>query len=254
VCCSRLRTGIGVTEKHDPGQVTVFLDVQAAIRRMASDEPGPGQQCAIQARKHIATLRRARPSITIEIQLCPAHKDIADNEKADEWAKISAEEPDTHRVEWLSYGYGDRSEVRALPLPRSLANLKQEISEKKWVKARQWAGGRTSKMKYRMPKGQKPDGVVAGSTKRLASRFYQLKTGHCLTGQYLNWTKNRPTSRNAGGAGIGYRPGTTSSRNAPNGSRSRKFCGRRCLRRQREGRAGGRSETFWQTRGAAGRY
>jgi len=31
------------------------------------------------------------------------------------------------------------------------------------------------------------------ASKRIASRFYQLKTGHCLTGQYLNWTKNRPT-------------------------------------------------------------
>jgi len=30
-------------------------------------------------------------------------------------------------------------------LPRSLANLKREISEKKWVEACQWAGGRTSK-------------------------------------------------------------------------------------------------------------
>ena len=39
----------------------------------------------------------------------------------------------------------------------------------------------------------RPDGTVARSTKRLALRFYQLKTGHCLTGQYLNWTKNRPT-------------------------------------------------------------
>jgi len=29
-------------------------------------------------------------------------------------------------------------------LARSLANLKREISEKKWVEARQWAGGRTS--------------------------------------------------------------------------------------------------------------
>ena len=64
---------------------------------------------------------------------------------------------------------------------------------KKWVEARQWAGGRTSKKKYWMPKSQRPDGSVAGSTKRLASRFYQIKTGHCLTGQYLNWTKNRPT-------------------------------------------------------------
>jgi len=44
-----------------------------------------------------------------------------------------------------------------------------------------------------MPKSQKPDGAVAGSTKRLASRFYQVKTGHCLSGQYLNWTKNRST-------------------------------------------------------------
>jgi hypothetical protein len=34
---------------------------------------------------------------------------------------------------------------------------------------------------------------VAGSAKRHASRFYQLKTGHCLTGQYLHRRKSRPT-------------------------------------------------------------
>ena len=93
-------------------------------------------------------------------------------------------------MEWLNYS--DRVEVRAVPLPRSLANLKREISEKKWVEARQWAGGRTSKAKYRMPKSQKPDGTVASSTKKLASRFYQVKTGHCLSDS-INWTKNRPT-------------------------------------------------------------
>jgi hypothetical protein len=27
-----------------------------------------------------------------------------------------------------------------------------------------------------------------------ASRFYQLKTGHCLTGYYLEWTKSQPTA------------------------------------------------------------
>ena len=58
--------------------------------------------------------------------------------------------------------------------------------EKMWAEARQWAGGWTSKAKYRLPKSQRPNGTVASSTKRLASRFYQLKTGHCLTGQYLN--------------------------------------------------------------------
>jgi len=78
----------------------------------------------------------------------------------------------------------DRVEARAIPLPRSLANLKREISAKEqWAEARQWAGGRTSKKKYCMPKSQEPDGMVAGSSKKLASRFYQTKTGHCLSGQ-----------------------------------------------------------------------
>jgi len=104
---------------------------------------------------------------------------------------FAAEEPGARGVEWLSYS--DRIEERAMPLPRSLAHLKREISEKKWAEARQWAGGRTCKTKHRMPKSQTPDGMVAWSNKRLASRFYQAKTWHCLTGQYLHWTKNRTT-------------------------------------------------------------
>jgi len=58
---------------------------------MASDEPGPGQQYALQARKHFATLHRARSGIVIEIRWCPAHKGVISNEKADEWAKAAAE-------------------------------------------------------------------------------------------------------------------------------------------------------------------
>jgi hypothetical protein len=72
-----------------------------------------------------------------------------------------------------------------MPLVRSLANIKREISEK-WAEAQQRAGNRTSETKYRMPESPKPDGAVAGSTKRLASRFYQQKTGHYLSGQYLH--------------------------------------------------------------------
>jgi len=123
-------------------------------------------------------LRRARPGIVIEIRWCPAHEGVPGNEKADEWAKLAAEKPDARGVEQL---------------PRSLAHIKREISEKKWAEARQWAGDRITKKKYKMPARRRPDGTVAGSSKRLASRFYQLKTGHCLTGQHLNWTKNRPT-------------------------------------------------------------
>jgi len=77
-----------------PERITIFTDAQAAIRRMATDEPWPGQNHALEARRHIATLRRARPGITIKIRWCPAHEGIEGNEKADEWAKLAAEEPD----------------------------------------------------------------------------------------------------------------------------------------------------------------
>jgi len=107
-----------------PERVTIFTDAQGAIRRMASVEPGPSQQYALQARKHIATLHRARPGIVIEIRWCPAYKGVVGNEKADEWAKAAVEQAGGHR-----------------PIPRSLTSLKREISEKKWAEARQWAGG-----------------------------------------------------------------------------------------------------------------
>jgi hypothetical protein len=51
-----------------PERVAIFADAQAAIRRMASEEPGPGQMYAIQARKNMAALRRAQAGITIEIR------------------------------------------------------------------------------------------------------------------------------------------------------------------------------------------
>ena len=145
--------------------------------------PPYSDKYALQGRKHIATLRGARPDI-IEIRWCPAYKRIARNEKADEWAKIVAEKRDTHGVEWPNYS--DRAEVRAMPLQRSLDIIKWEISEKMSAEARQWAGCRTSKTKYRMPNSQRPDEAAAGSTKRLASRYYQLKTGHARIGQYLH--------------------------------------------------------------------
>jgi len=88
---------------------------------MASEELGPSQKYALQARKHITVLQKARPGIIIEIRWCPAHKGIAGNEKADEWAKIAAEEPDARGVEWLRYL--DRAEARVMPVPRSLAHL-----------------------------------------------------------------------------------------------------------------------------------
>jgi len=163
-----------------------YVSTNDNLTEITSEDPGPGQKYAILARRHIAALRRARPDITIEIRWCPAHKGVQGNEKADEWAKLAAENPEARGVE--------RPQGRA-GLARSLAHIKREISTKKWDEARQWVGNRVSAKKYRMPRKQQPGRTVAGSTKRSASRYYQLKTGHCLTGQYLEWTKNRDTAQ-----------------------------------------------------------
>jgi hypothetical protein len=88
------------------------------------------------------------------------------DEKADEWAKLAAEEPDARGVEWLRYA--DRFGGRQTPLPRSLAHLKREISEKNWAEARRRATGR----KHKLPSKQRLDGTVAGGGGRLASGFY----------------------------------------------------------------------------------
>ena len=104
-----------------PERVTIFTGAQAAIRRVASEEPGPGQVYALQARE-ITAPRRARPDITIEIRWFPAHKGVVGNEKSDEWAKLAAEEPDARGVEWL--GYSDRAGARAVPLPDPLHILR----------------------------------------------------------------------------------------------------------------------------------
>jgi len=83
-------------------------------------------------------------------------------EKADEWAKLAAEEPNARGMEWLRYLGWD--EVRAIPPTRSFAHLKREVTEKQ-VEARQWA--RTSKKKYTIMKSQRPDGVVDDQTRPL---------------------------------------------------------------------------------------
>ena len=118
-----------------------------------------------------------------------SHQGVEGNEVADKWAKLAADEPDAHGVEWFSTTNPDGSvSTRKFPLPRSLANVKRGFSEQKREDARDWARkqlARTRNRKYRPSEKQKPDPTVAKTNKLLASRFYQMKTGHCLTGQYL---------------------------------------------------------------------
>jgi len=83
-----------------------------------------------------------------------------------------------------------------MPLLRSLANLSSvRFRRKSGWKHDDGLGtglpGRNTKCR----KVNKPDGTITGSTKRLASRYYQLKAGHCCTEQYLRSAKVRPTAQ-----------------------------------------------------------
>jgi len=49
----------------------------------------------------------------------------------------------------------------------------------------------TTQQGVRPPGGGKPDPTPARADKRTASRFYQLKSRHALTGVYLKSTDNR---------------------------------------------------------------
>jgi len=101
-----------------------------------------------------------------------------------------------------------------MPLPRSLANLKREISEKKWAEARQWAGGWTSKTKYGCRKAR-------GRTVQWLGAPRGLRHGS---------TKSSRGTALLGSTSTGRRPAATSSRSAPSGSRSRRSCGQRYRR------------------------
>jgi hypothetical protein len=137
-----------------------------------------------------------------------------------------------------------------MPLPRSLAHLKREISEKKWVEARSWAGRRVSSKKYRLPREQRPDKVVVGQLQEACLKVLPAEA-RALPHEYLGWMGNQPTAKCW--CFTGHRRGITCSSTVPAGNRSRRSCGWRYGRRAGEGKIGLRSGTFWPIRGAASR-
>jgi len=193
---------------------------------MASDEPGPGQQYALQARKHIATLRHSRPGTVIEVRWCPAHKELAGNEKADEWAKIAAEKAGTRGVEWPNFPA--RTEVRGGAAPATIPRQPQagDLGEE--------VGGGTSvgwgpDLQEEVPTAGQPKARWHGSWEHQEARLAVLpdQDGALPDRAVPQLDKEPSHPAMPGGAGTERGPGTTSSRNAPSGSCSRRSCGRR---------------------------
>jgi hypothetical protein len=146
---------------------------------------GPGQIFALQARRILTKM-----DCPVEIRWRPAHEGIAGNENADGWAKLAADEPYEYGVERQTI----ENRPRRMP-PVSLARLYRQISEKIWEEAKNWAYSRITNpinnVGCRQWRESRLAPALAKGKKQAASRFYQLKTGHALIGQYLKWIGNR---------------------------------------------------------------
>jgi hypothetical protein len=141
---------------HRVTTVAVFSDSQAAIRRMAHLDPGPGQQLARAINEHARALRAH--GVETAIHRVPGHSGIPGNEEADCQANKAREDR----------GYTVRERIYT-----SAANRARRISEGRTAAKAKWEADKCSKhCGYRLKgKAGSKRSVPMTSVKSLATRF-----------------------------------------------------------------------------------
>jgi hypothetical protein len=106
----------------------------------------------------------------------PGYSKVEGNEVADKAAKDAAQNPRTQGTLQLT-----RKERYT-----SLPHLHRTTKEKKWSDTKSWLRETINDhLNYIPATQQKPDPAATATSKRLVSRYYQLKTGHAITGEHL---------------------------------------------------------------------
>jgi ribonuclease HI len=157
-------------QRHGVKTMAVFSDSQAAIRRTAHLEPGPGQRVARRINRRAQAL--LAHGIATEIHWVPGHSGIPGNEEADRQANLAREANGSTTIEWPY---------------TSASNRARRISEGRSAAEAQWEADKCSKhFGYRLKgKAGSKRPVPMASAKSLATRCYQLKCGHAPIGAYL---------------------------------------------------------------------
>ena len=238
-------------------RITIHTDAQAVVQRMGSDEPGPGQRyAALGARRHIATIRRRRPEVTIELRWRPAqeggtYQGMRRRTNGQSWQHT---EPDAYCEARLQL-----VERRSEPLTgvcsawvRLLARVPESDAPvflpANLDTAYAFASCHLASVIERFIRASDLGGLPSalwGSPHRAGRRFSTASLANNSDGR----RSSPPPS--AGGALTGPRHGSTSSSAARTGNASRKSCGQRCEERQGDVETGSRSGASSPTSAAA---
>jgi ribonuclease HI len=154
--------------------IQIYTDSSAALQSMQDANPGPGKGITKIIVERERILEHA--GWKIEYHWVLGHSQVKGNEVADKAAKDAARNVRTQGTIHLT-----RKERYT-----SLPYLHRKTKEKKWSDTKSWLKKSiNNRPNYIPPTQQKPDPTAMATSKRLASRYYQLKMGHAITGEYL---------------------------------------------------------------------
>ena len=156
---------------------------------------------------------------------------------------------DSHGIECLRHS--DKYGRKRMPLPAPHSH-KRRISEKRWKEAQEWSLARTKNRRIDTKRlKQTTDPVPAKAPKRIAARYYQLKTRHALTATHMKTVKLRTDDQCWRCHGAKQTREHLFSSTVPRGELSKWQCGPWCRSQRSAGSVNGRWPSCSRTRGAA---
>jgi ribonuclease HI len=180
--CAAILMGIHAIRRWRYNTATVYTDNQAALQGLSQDTPGPGKYILDAVHNGLKAAKEKNKESRIRLRWIPGHKGVEGNEEADKGAKEAAE--------------GRTSKKKDLPkmlqkdMPASKSAEKQNFYNKiKKASTRRWKQYVVNKYMSKTAPDfptKKHCETLGKLTRREASIWTQLKTGHIGLNKHLN--------------------------------------------------------------------